>query len=96
MAIARLRCNLCEQPLAAHCPDSNYTCAWLRCTSPNCSADIYDVHRGLLRHRDAHVERWADQPADDQPPTVTIVGEEGPELLNLEDDADGGTATPDP
>lgn len=72
MAIARLRCNLCEKALAPHCPDTNHTCTWLRCASPNCTADIYDVHRGLLRHRDGHVEGWDQQPTTDQPPAVDI------------------------
>lgn len=85
MAIPRLRCNLCEQPLASHCPDSNYTCTWLRCTTAACTADLYDWQRGMLRHTDNRVETWADVEISDQPPVITI-----------EDETDGRPATPDP
>ena len=50
MATPRLRCNLCEQPLTGHCPDSNYTCTWLRCTNSECTAELYDWRVGTLRH----------------------------------------------
>ena len=85
MATPRLRCNLCEQPLAGHCPDSNYTCTWLRCTNTSCSADVYDWRAGTLRHTDGTVETWAEQTTTDQPPTVTIE----------DDTSDGGTTAPD-
>jgi hypothetical protein len=72
MATPRLRCNLCEQPLAGHCPDSNYTCTWMRCTHRDCTADAYDWHRGTLRHADGRVEGWAEAELDDTPPVITI------------------------
>ena len=72
MATPRLRCNLCEQPLGAHCPDSNYTCTWLRCRNTACTAELYDWQRGSLRHTDGRVETWDQQPTTDQPPVVEV------------------------
>jgi hypothetical protein len=86
MGAPRLKCNLCEQPLAGHCPDSNPTCTWLRCRNADCTADVYDWHRGTLRHADGRVEGWDEQPTSDQPPTIDIT----------DDSADDGRpATPD-
>lgn len=72
MTTPRLRCNLCEQPLDAHCPDSNYTCTWLRCRNPECTAELYDWRVGTLRHTDGTIETWDQQPTADQPPTITV------------------------
>lgn len=58
MAITRIRCNLCKQPVSHHCPESNTLCNWLTCRNRECSADVYDLDRGLLRHRDGRVEGW--------------------------------------
>lgn len=87
MATPRLRCNLCEQPLAGHCPTSNYTCTWLRCTNDQCTAELYDWRVGTLRHTDGTVETWDQQPTTDQPPTVDI--------HDTTDQDDGRPTTPD-
>jgi hypothetical protein len=76
MATPRLRCTLCEQPLASHCPDSNYTCTWLRCRNTNCTAELYDWRNGTLRHTDGRVETWDQQPTTNQPPAVDIHNED--------------------
>lgn len=81
----RLKCNLCEQPLVGHCPDTNAVCTWLRCTSPACSADLYDWRLGTLRHTDGRVEAWGEQPEVEGPPAVDIT----------DDTDDGRPATPD-
>ena len=72
MATPRLRCNLCEQPLHGHCPDSNYTCTWLKCRNTSCTADLYDWQHGTLRHTDGTVERWADVETTSQPPVIEV------------------------
>lgn len=78
--MAKLSCNLCTEPLHPHCPATNPVCVWYICRTTGCSAHIYDIHRGLLRHTDGHVEGWDDQPGSDRPPVVEIVGEQGPEV----------------
>lgn len=72
MATPRLRCNLCVEPLTGHCPDSNYTCTWLRCTNASCTAELYDWRAGTLRHTDGTVETWGEAETTDQPPVVEI------------------------
>lgn len=95
MAIAKLRCNLCERELQPHCPSpANHTCTWMRCTNHACSAELYDVARGILRHRDGRQEGWDDQPTTDQPPTVTVT--EACRHCGRLPDADGDHSCPCP
>lgn len=72
MTTPHLRCNLCEQPLDPHCPDTNPTCTWLRCRNDACTAHTYDWRNGTLRHTDDTVETWAEQDTTDQPPVVEV------------------------
>lgn len=87
MAKAKLRCNHCGDHLAHHCPDTNLVCVWFVCRNASCTADVYDLHRGLLRHTDGTVESWADadERAEGEPVVVEVVDEDG----------DGRAATPD-
>lgn len=88
VAIARLLCNLCRRPLTPHCPPTNGLCDWLRCTNAACTAHLYDLHRGLLRHKDGHVDSWRD--ADEREPGQAM-------QVDVNDEGDSGrTATPDP
>lgn len=62
--MSAFRCSLCERDLKRHCAvpstekdQGRETCGWWRCANQACTANLYDVHRGILVHHDGRVER---------------------------------------